>query len=194
MSEPPRRLLLRLFQVALGAVDGRRVSRAALLTESLPPRIRVFAIGKAAAAMALGAQDALGDAIERAMVITRAGHAAGLLRDMPDAQIIEAAHPVPDVSSLLAGEALLAAVESVPPQSFPLFLISGGASSLVEVLSAGVTLADLQRCNEQGLAQGLDIEALNQRRCELSVSCQMIVDIATDACQQGFVELLSAFF
>jgi hydroxypyruvate reductase len=50
-----------------------------------------------------------------------------------------------------------------------LFLISGGASSLVEALPGGVTLADLQRVNEWGLSIGLDIAGLNRVRKSLSL-------------------------
>jgi hydroxypyruvate reductase len=50
----------------------------------------------------------------------------------------------------------------------PVFLISGGASSLVEVLTSGATLADLQRLNATGLASGEDIAQLNARRRGIS--------------------------
>ena len=50
----------------------------------------------------------------------------------------------------------------------PLFLISGGASSLVEVLVPGVTLADLQDLNRAALAQGVAIGEFNARRIRIS--------------------------
>jgi hydroxypyruvate reductase len=86
----------------------------------------------------------------------------------PAIEIFESAHPVPDQRSLAAGEALCARVAGLPELAYPLFLISGGASSIVEALRPGVTLADLQRLNAEGLAGGLDIEALNERRRSLS--------------------------
>ena len=169
-----RQLLLQLLQAGIAAVDGRQCARKALqrlfpTSQSLPPFVSIFAIGKAAAAMTLGASDALGERLQQSLVITRAGHAAGLSRSLASARLLESAHPVPDASSLDAGAALLAAVQSLSAEQFPLFLISGGSSSLVEVLRDGVSLADLRRCNEEGLAQGLDIEALNRQRRELSL-------------------------
>jgi hydroxypyruvate reductase len=83
-------------------------------------------------------------------------------------EIFESAHPVPDERSIAAGEALCSRVAELPSTVHPLFLISGGASSIVEALVAGVTLNDLQRLNAEGLAAGLDIGALNERRRTLS--------------------------
>ncbi len=56
----------------------------------------MFAIGKAASAMVLGARDALGDAIESAFVVTKDGHVDAQLRGMPHMSIHESAHPIPD--------------------------------------------------------------------------------------------------
>ena len=69
-----RRVLLELFDAALRAVDGRACVERFLREANLPAPIAVFAIGKAASAMALGAHDALGDRIERMLVITKDGH------------------------------------------------------------------------------------------------------------------------
>jgi len=59
-------------------------------------------------------------------------------------------------------------VEGLPPEAQPLFLISGGASSLVEVLEAGATLHDLEELTRQSFAHGIAIGELNARRAALS--------------------------
>ena len=172
-GDPRRRLLLHLFQTALASVDGRVCVREAL---TLPPstspaprrRVWVAAIGKAASAMVLGAHDALGDALEYILVITKDGHAAVPLYGLPQAEIIESAHPIPDQRSLAAGARLLEWVDSVPRDVELLFLISGGASSLVESLVHGATLAQLTELNKRGLASGLSIGELNAQRAQLS--------------------------
>ena len=46
--------------------------------------------------MALGARDALGTAIERALVITKDGHVAPQLLAIPGVEVHESAHPMPD--------------------------------------------------------------------------------------------------
>ena len=160
-----------MFQTALASVDGRVCVREAL---SVPPgahapnRVWAAAIGKAASAMTLGAHDALGDRLERALVITKDDHAAPQLYGMPQVEIIESAHPIPDERSLVAGARLLEWVDSVPPEVELLFLISGGASSLVEALVPGATLEQLTELNARGLASGLAIGELNARRAQFS--------------------------
>lgn len=127
----------------------------------------VAAVGKAALAMARGAHDALGGAIERTLIITRDADTDG----MPAGAAVElllGAHPLPDARSLAAGARLLAWVDELPPAAQPLFLISGGASSLVEVLRPGVTPQDLEALNRQGLSQDIAIGELNARRIALS--------------------------
>ena len=114
--------------------------------------------------MALGAHDALGTAIERALVITKDGHVAPQLSAIPGVEVLESAHPMPDERSLAAGARLLRWVEDLPEFVDPLFLVSGGSSSLVEVLVPGTSFADLSRLTAEGLAAGIDIGELNARR------------------------------
>ncbi len=164
-------LLLELLQAGLARVDGRRCVRAALLARPpAPPGAPVWAatVGKAAAAMALGAADALGSSLARVLVVTKSGHLAPELLALPGIEIHESAHPVPDQRSLAAGRRLLEWVRELPAAVSPLFLISGGASSLVEVLEPGVSLAQLEQLSARGLAEGVAIAELNIRRARLS--------------------------
>ena len=165
-TDPRRRLLLELFQAGLDRVSGRR-SVAQALTGSAGP-VWIAAIGKAASAMAVGAYDVLGVSIERALVITKDDHVAPQLHALPNVEIHESAHPVPDKRSLEAGEGLLKWLSELPRSVEPLFLISGGASSLVEVLEEGVTFEQLGKLNAEGLASGIPIGELNARRSRLS--------------------------
>src|SRR5262249_57797340 len=77
-------------------------------------------------------------------------------------------HPLPDERSLAAGARLLEWVEQLPPAALPLFLVSGGASSLVEVLAPGHTLAELRALTERSFREGMDICDLHARRVRLS--------------------------
>jgi glycerate 2-kinase len=126
------------------------------------------AVGKAACAMAAGAHDALGSRIEHTLIITRDAAGCTALAKAAAVEIHESAHPLPDERSLAAGARLLAWVEALPAAAQPLFLISGGASSLVEVLVPGVSLAQLQTLNRAGLEGGIGIEEFNQRRGRIS--------------------------
>lgn len=170
---PDRRrlLLLDLLQAGLSRVAGRHCVHAALLAQ--PPVARgapvwAAAIGKAASAMALGAVDALSGSLERMLVVTKSGHLAPELLAFPGVEAHESAHPVPDGRSLAAGQRLLEWVDELPAKVAPLFLISGGASSLVEVPEAGVSLTDLAQLSARALADGMEISELNARRARLS--------------------------
>lgn len=169
-ADARRELLNDLLRAGLARVDGRRCVQEAL---SRPPGrpegvVWVAAIGKAASAMALGAYAALGEALEALLLITKPGHVAPELRGCPAVEIHESGHPLPDERSLRAGQRLLEWLESLPPHVTPLFLISGGASALVEVPKAGVTLEEIARVSREGLAMELGISELNSRRARLS--------------------------
>lgn len=158
-----RRLLLEFFQAGLAAVEGRRCVRDHLRRYPIATPLHLIALGKAAAAMALGAHDALGPAIRSGFVVTKHGHG----EPMPW-PVHEAGHPLPDDASLAAGAALLAFVDALPRDARVLVLLSGGASALVEALPVGATLADLRALNEWLLASGRDIAACNRVRKRLS--------------------------
>jgi glycerate 2-kinase len=163
-----RDLLLGLFRVALAAVDGRKRVRAALAGREGTGPVSAFAVGKAAAAMMLGAADALGARLERGLVVAPDGAVPAALAGRRGVVAIEAGHPRPDERSLAAGEALLGFAAATPPGSRVLLLVSGGASALLEVPVPGVGLEQLVALFERSLREGLDIERLNRERIALS--------------------------
>ncbi|HTU65099.1 MAG TPA: DUF4147 domain-containing protein [Steroidobacteraceae bacterium] len=163
-----RHTLLELLDAALRAVDGRTCVARALRDDADAAPVALFAIGKAASRMALGAFDAFGGRIESALVITKDGHVDPALARDHCCTVIESAHPLPDERSLAAGAALSSRLAALDAGVRPLFLVSGGASSLVESLRAGSSLEDLRRLNQRGLAAGWDIRRLNAERSRLS--------------------------
>jgi hydroxypyruvate reductase len=169
MSATHRRILLGLFERTLAAVHGRARTRAAAAHLPQDADWRVFAIGKAASAMTLGALDCLGPRIIEALVVSKDGHFDAELEGAAGVTCLASAHPVPDERSLAAGAELLRRLARLRPDERVLFLVSGGASSLIEALPQGVTLPDLKRVNEWGLSIGLDIVGLNRIRKTLSL-------------------------
>lgn len=166
--EALRREALFLYAAALAQVEGRRCTVQALRAAPCSGMVRVIAIGKAATAMISGAREVLGERLAAALVVTKQGY-----RDVTldrDARItqLEAEHPVPGPASLAAGQAILDFLARAPADTHWLFLISGGASSLVEVLPAGVSLDDYQRVNRWLLGSGWDIHRMNRLRRRLS--------------------------
>jgi glycerate 2-kinase len=161
-------LLLELFDAALRSVSGNTCVAQAL--RSVRRRqYALFAVGKAAGSMTRGALDELQSHVASALVITKDGHVDPGLRGDSRVTILETAHPVPDARSLAAGAALTEAVRALPSDVFPIFLVSGGSSSLVESLRPGASLAGLRALNERGLAAGWDIARLNRERGNLSM-------------------------
>jgi hydroxypyruvate reductase len=164
----PRHLLLSLYHSALQAVHGRTQVAHYLRLHPLQTPLALIAIGKAAPQMTIGAFEVLNSQITHALLITKTGHLVPEHFSNHAITCLETAHPVPDISSLQAGQMLLEFIASLPKPYPILFLLSGGASALVEVLAPGLTLTDLQRVNQWLLATGLDIHAMNQIRKSLS--------------------------
>ncbi|NIP71889.1 MAG: DUF4147 domain-containing protein [Gammaproteobacteria bacterium] len=159
---------LRCLQAGIAAVRGRARVRELLARDIPESPLYLVAVGKAASDMTRGALEACGDRLAAGLVITKHGHLDPGLIGRPRLECLEAGHPVPDAASLEAGARLVAFVEAAPHRAQLLFLVSGGASSLVEVLPDGVTLADLVRLNQWLLASGLNIEQMNAARSALS--------------------------
>lgn len=126
-------------------------------------RVALIAVGKASVAMAAGACAVMGDRIVRGMVIgpVAASVPAPLV-------LMRADHPVPSPDSEQAGRAALALASSPAPADALLVLVSGGASALMAVPAAGLTLEDKQRTTERLLRAGVTIHELNTVRKHLS--------------------------
>jgi glycerate 2-kinase len=165
----PRELLLGLLAVGLAAVNGRARMRRALAGRDDLDGAWLLAVGKAAPAMTLGALDALGPRVARALVVSRADCLDDELAGLPQARCMTGGHPVPDEGSLAAGAAALEMARQARSGQPVLLLVSGGASSLMEVLPPSVTLADLQRVSSWALASGQPIDRVNDVRRRLSL-------------------------
>lgn len=164
-----RNQLLEMFRCALQRVRGDSSVAAYLSGCDLSTPVYLVAIGKAASAMAQGARRSLGEKIVRGLVITKDAHLDYTLRQDSRLTCMESGHPLPDERSLQAGAQLLRFLAEVPADASILFLLSGGTSSLLEVLPAGVSLKDLQRLNGWLLGSGLDIARMNAVRKSVSM-------------------------
>lgn len=158
-----RELLVHLYETAIDAVDGRRLVQQWCRENPSSAFTHCVAIGKAASAMLQGALDSR-HSINSALLITTGGKVTRELERNNRINIIESAHPVPGQSSLDAGKALIRYLVAIAEGSPLLVLISGGASSMVEVPVVGLSLSQLQQINRYLLASGKDIHAVNQWR------------------------------
>lgn len=156
-----------MFRAGLARVDGRQAVRSALADDSSPAPDYLVSVGKAST-MPLGALDVYGEALRDGLVISKSHHIDAALREDSRLQCVESAHPVPDQRTLDAGRQLLEYVRARAGRGRFLFLLSGGASSLVEVLPDGLNLDGAREINAALLASGLDIEKMNALRRSIS--------------------------
>lgn len=169
---------LAIARAGIAAVDPGRCVTEAIEREGnvlrvagrrlpLPPgrRIRIAAFGKASAAMADAAIDALGPYAGQALVVVRRGNPP------PRASVerLEGDHPVPTARSEQAGRRLLDFAASAGPDEPTVYLVSGGGSAIVEVPADGITIDDIAATNEALLASGAPIQAMNVVRRHLSL-------------------------
>jgi glycerate 2-kinase len=164
MDDTQARLFLReLFDVAIASANPFKVL-ASHLPEKPRGRCIVVGAGKASAAMAAALELAWPDVPMTGVVVTRYGHAVPTSK----IKIIEAAHPVPDVNSLLAATEILQAVSNLNKDDLVITLISGGGSALLVAPAEGLTLADKQSVNRLLLKSGAAIGEMNIVRKHLS--------------------------
>jgi hydroxypyruvate reductase len=177
--------LLEIFNAAIKAVNGQKLVADYLRQNPINEKeLSVIAIGKAAASMMAGANQGLQNRIARGLVITKDGYVNPKL-ELAYIEYLEAGHPIPDQRSLDAGLKLLKFIHNTPQNSFCLFLMSGGTSSLVEVLNPvifdesglsilvevlpeGLDIDDIEKVNNWLLGSGLAIHEMNVVRKLLS--------------------------
>ncbi|CAN5660182.1 glycerate kinase [soil metagenome] len=146
-------------------VVSRKNGRVCWLTRPLDPYRRIFVCGagKASVSMAQGVLNALGTC-DGGLVITKKGDSQRLV----GIEVIEAAHPIPDESSLIAGERMLEFASQATEGDVVIFCLSGGASALMESLNEGISLETLREKTNEMLRSGLPIERINENRSMLS--------------------------
>ena len=116
--------------------------------------------------MARAANDLFGPRIRTGLVIGPPG-AGGA--DIPF-ELVVGGHPMPTAESERAGRRALEVAAALQPDEWLLVLLSGGASALMAVPAAGLTLADKQATTRHLLRAGANIHELNTVRKHLSAS------------------------
>jgi glycerate 2-kinase len=162
MTLDPKFLLRRMFDAA--------VARA-MPDKCLPPflphppkgRTIVVGAGKAAATMAKAVEEHWPGELS-GLVVTRYGHRV----PTKHIEVVEAAHPVPDLAGREAAERILGMVKGRNPDDLVLCLISGGGSALLTLPAPGLTLQDKQAINRALLKSGANIAEMNCVRKHLS--------------------------
>ena len=129
-------------------------------------RVWIVGAGKAAAGMARGALEVLGDRVAGGTITVPAG---GHVPWLPGIEVWAASHPVPDTHGLAGAAAALEVARGAGEGDLlALCLLSGGASALWPAPPAGVSLSDLRAATERLLRAGAPIAETNAVRKHLS--------------------------
>ena len=161
-TDPRLALLRRMFDAAVAAAAA--ANRVPPHLPAPPPgRTVVVGGGKAAAAMAKAVEDNWPGTLE-GLVVTRYGHVVATRR----IEVVEAAHPVPDVAGRDAAGRMLDLVAGLGEADLALCLISGGGSALLALPAPGLTLEDKQAVTAALLRSGATIGEINCLRKHLS--------------------------
>jgi len=124
--------------------------------------IYLFGVGKASIKMAKELEMLLGSLLKGGFVVgTKADNLKKIKTYISD-------HPVPSKRSIKAGKELKKEMEKLTCDDFFIFMLSGGASSLVEIPKKTLTLSDIQNTTKTLLACGADITEINMIRKALS--------------------------
>jgi hydroxypyruvate reductase len=187
-----RRSAREIFDAAVASVDPRDAAKQAIVRDG--PMVEVcgerfdasskpvfaIALGKAAAAMARGVEDAVGDKLARG-VISAPAFSKPLSRQW---EIFEGGHPLPTQASLDAAEAAFNLLDwANDAHGLVIFLVSGGGSAMMEwPISPAISLDDLRRVNEELIRSGARISEINAvRRAYSAVKGGKLAERATHA-------------
>lgn len=153
-----------IFDAGLRAAD----PAAAVERSFHPPadgrKILVAGAGKASARMAQGLERILGSRITGGLINVKDGHTAPLRY----IELNECSHPVPDERGVAGAKRIAELCAAAGPGTLIICLISGGASALMPLPVAGITLAEKQETTRLLLACGATIHEMNAVRKHLS--------------------------
>ncbi len=154
----PREAVLRAVRVDDGAIvagDTRFEAR----------RVFVLSAGKAAGAMAVAAEELLGDRLAGGLIVTKTGNEVA----SETLEVVFASHPEPDEKGVEAARRSQELAESLGEGDLLLALISGGASALLADPAPPIELEDLKELTQALLRSGADIWEINTVRKHVSV-------------------------
>lgn len=167
--------LIELYYQALKAIDADEIIRKNIRLTSKNLYVHnqkyplksfnhlyIFAVGKAGYPMAKACEDVLGREIEGGVVIS---HQKGKLKYLNHHQ---STHPLVSEKSIQSGEMMLEAIKKMKREDRFIFLLSGGASAMIEKPIEGLSLEDFQKISLALLGSGIDIKALNSVRKSVS--------------------------
>ena len=129
-------------------------------------KLRVVAIGKAAHGMTDGLLQVLSPFVHFEGVVAAPTPAR---KSVPGIKYFVSGHPIPNAESWHSAEAILSLLKKCDEKTLVFFLISGGASALMELpLDHALKLQDVRQTYQALVTCGAPIEAMNTVRKHIS--------------------------
>ncbi len=155
-----------IFQAALRAADPAAAVERYLERRNFSrfQHIYVIGAGKAGASMAKAVERILGKRITAGLINVKYGHLAKLRR----IELNECGHPVPDAHGVEGSARIAGLATGAQKDDLVLCLISGGASALLPLPAAGISLDEKQAVTRLLLACGANIHEINAVRKHIS--------------------------
>ena len=125
-------------------------------------KLYIFSVGKAGFSMAKECEKILEDKIKGGLAISTS---KGKLKYIKH---FKSSHPLVSKKSIKAGTLLLDEVSNLQEDDYFIFLLSGGASAMIEKPIDGLNLDDFSKISKALLSSGIDIKALNSVRKSIS--------------------------
>lgn len=168
-TQNSRETVTKIWQAGVEAVLGDKAVKKVLKQYNIPIPDGIIAIGKAATSMFKGAHQYYTEQSPdqphyAATIVTKYHHCEDDIRAIPNINIFESSHPIPDQASLDAGREVFQIVTEMEENSNLLILVSGGASALIEMLIDEMNLDDLKAFTDGLMKTGADIETINRQR------------------------------
>lgn len=123
----------------------------------------IYGVGKAALDMAKECERILGERITNGLIIS---HQKGKLKYL---KTFQSTHPLVSKKSLKAAKALIDEFKNHTKKDLVVFLLSGGASAMIELPIDGLSLEDFRKISKALLISGIDIKAFNSVRKSISL-------------------------
>ena len=127
--------------------------------------IYLIGFGKAAASMARGVEEVLGELLTSGVINVKYEHIDKLSSKI---KINEAAHPVPDEAGIRGTHEIINLIKTCNKNDLVICLISGGGSAILPSPQDGITLSEKQDTTKALLACGADITEINAIRKHIS--------------------------
>ena len=163
-----KKLLTNLFNESVTSCHPSFLMHKYIPKKKPKGRTVIIGVGKGASEMAKHyeiAWEKKGYGALEGLVLTRYGHSS----KCNNIKVIEASHPIPDKNGIFATKEIIKIIEKLTEEDLLIFLLSGGASSLLISPRKGLLLKDKQNITNQLLNSGASISEINAVRKHLSL-------------------------